>query len=47
MTQNTAYWLAGAIIALLIADAIWLGWQLPYHGGRLLIGVVEWMAFWR
>ena len=47
MTQTVALWIAGVIIALLLADQLWLGWDIPLVVGRQLVVLVEWMAFWR
>ena len=47
MTQTVALWIAGVIIALLLADQLWLDWGIPLAVGRQLVVLVEWMAFWR
>ena len=47
MTHYVALWIAGVILALLLADQLWLGWDIPLVVGRQLVVLVEWMAFWR
>lgn len=47
MTNTTALWIGGAIIALFLADAFVLGWELPTVLGRLFLDVIDWLAFWR
>jgi len=47
MTHHVALWIAGVILALLVADQLWLGWDIPLAVGRQLVVLVEWMAFWR
>lgn len=47
MTNRIALWLGLAILALFLADALVLGWGLPVIIGRLLIRLIDWMAFWR
>lgn len=47
MTQTTALWIAAVILALLAADLLWLGWDIPLAVGRQLVVLVDWMAFWR
>ncbi len=47
MTTPVALALAAALAALLLADHLWLGWDLPVHLGRGLSRLIEYMAFWR
>ncbi|WBU52553.1 hypothetical protein [Paracoccus sp. SCSIO 75233] len=35
------------IVALLIADALWLHWNLPVEVGRRFVALVEYVSFWR
>ena len=36
-----------AIVAVFVADYLFLGWGLPAQIGKLLERVIEWMAVWR
>lgn len=47
MTNGLAIALALLIGALLAADALWLGWNLPVLAGRKLADLIEYLAFWR
>ncbi len=46
MTTKIALWLVAAIVALFVADAFVLNWGLPVIFGRLMISVLDWVAFW-
>ena len=47
MTNGLAIALALVIVALLVADALWLDWNLPVLAGRHLVDLTEYLAFWR
>jgi len=47
MTNTIALWLILALIALFAADYLFLGWDLPVTIGRLLLRLLDWLAFWR
>lgn len=35
------------ILLLLVADALWLHWNLPVRTGRAFVDLVEYLSFWR
>ncbi|WP_168193082.1 hypothetical protein [Rhodophyticola sp. CCM32] len=47
MTNTVAAWLAAVIIAIFAADHFVFDWGLPLILGRLMLGVLDWVAFWR
>lgn len=47
MTNRIAIWLALFIVAVFAADLLFLGVDLHIVLGRLLLRVLEWLAFWR
>ncbi len=47
MTNRVAIWLALVIAAVYAADRIWLHWDLPILIGRYLVGLIDYLAFWR
>jgi hypothetical protein len=47
VTTPVALGLALALVALLVADHLWLGWELPVFLGRQLVRLIEYLAFWR
>lgn len=47
MSTTAALSLAAAIAILLLADHLWLGWDLPVALGRGLADLIEFLAFWR
>jgi hypothetical protein len=46
VTDRIALWLGG-LIALAIAANFLFGWELHLFLGRRLLGLIEWLAFWR
>lgn len=47
MTNNIALVLALLVIGLFVLDAAVLHWNLPLLIGREMVGLVEWLSFWR
>lgn len=47
MSDRVALGLAVAILALVLADALWLGWELPMRALRLFVQTADMMAIWR
>ncbi len=47
MTNRIAIALAALIVALLLADRLWLHLDLPVLAGRMLVESVEYLSFWR
>lgn len=47
MTNTLAAWMAAIIVAVFAADIFYFGWDLHLILGRLLLGILSWMAFWR
>lgn len=47
MTNRIAIALALLILAILVADRIWLGMGLPVLIGRQMNGLIEYLSFWR
>jgi hypothetical protein len=47
MTNTIALWLGAIIIALFIADAVWLEWGLPILIMKQLTILIDWLAVWR
>ena len=46
MTNVVAYWIAGIILAVLVANFA-LGLDLHVFLGRRFLDLVQWVAFWR
>ena len=46
MTNAVAYWIAGLVLAILVANFA-LDWQLHVFLGRRFLDLVQWIAFWR
>jgi hypothetical protein len=47
VTTPVALGIVLAVAALLVADQLWLGWELPVLLGRQLVRLIEYLAFWR
>lgn len=47
MTNTIAFWLGLLIIGLFAADLLVFGWDLHILAGRLLLRLLDWVAFWR
>jgi hypothetical protein len=47
MTNKIALVLALLILALLVLDTTVLHWNLPLLVGREMLGLIEWVSFWR
>ena len=47
MTNTIAFWLGLFIIGLFAADLLVFGWDLHILAGRLLLRLLDWVAFWR
>ena len=47
MTNRIAIALAVLIVALLLADRLWLHLDLPVMAGRMLVESVDYLSFWR
>ncbi|MCF3973894.1 hypothetical protein [Paracoccus salsus] len=47
MTNRIAIALAILIVALLVADGLWLHLDIPVRGGKVLDGAIEYLSFWR
>jgi len=47
MTNTIAFWLALVIAAVFAADLLYFDWDLHIILGRLVLRVIEWVAFWR
>ena len=47
MTNTIAFWLALIIAGVFAADLFYFDWDLHIVLGRLILRVIEWVAFWR
>lgn len=47
MTNRIAIWLGLVVVALLIADRLWLGGAGLLFLARKFDSLIEWLAFWR
>lgn len=47
MTNHIALVLGLLIVALFVADATLLHWNLPIQIGRMVLHLIEWVSFWR
>lgn len=47
MNGKAALFLAIVIVGLFVADAVYLGWDLPTFVGKRLAELIDWIAFWR
>ena len=47
MNTRFALWLGGIIVAIVLADTFYFGWDLWVDAGKLLWRISTWMAFWR
>ena len=47
MTNKLALIIAALIIAILLADQFYFGWDLPVMLGKKLAKLIEYIAFWR
>ncbi|KGJ04097.1 hypothetical protein SAMN04487972_11482 [Paracoccus halophilus] len=47
MTNQIAVILGLMILALFLADALFLGWGLPVLAGKALVSSIEYLSFWR
>ncbi len=47
VTNRVAIWLAVFLIGLVIADRVWLGWDLHLLTGRYIVSWIDYLAFWR
>lgn len=47
MTNSVALTFIALIIALLLADAYFLGWGIPVLAMEQLARLTRWLAFWR
>lgn len=47
MTNTLAFWLALLIAGVFAADLFYFDWDLHIVLGRLVLRVIEWVAFWR
>lgn len=47
MTNRIAFVLAALIVALFVADAFWLHWDLPVYLGKKFADLIEYLSFWR
>lgn len=47
MDNKTALFLAILIVALLVADRYYLGWDVAQVAARETVRLIDWMAFWR
>ncbi len=47
MTNQIAIFLALLVLGLFLADAFFLHWDLPVLLGRELVGLIEYLSFWR
>ncbi|WP_170293918.1 hypothetical protein [Paracoccus limosus] len=47
MTNRIAVFLCLAILALFLADAFFLHWDLPVVLGKRMASLIEYLSFWR
>lgn len=47
MTNGIAIAILALILALFVADHLWLQWQLPLLAARGADGLIEYLSFWR
>lgn len=47
MTTGNVITIFILIVLLLVADAVWLHWDLPLLIGREFVRFVEYLSFWR
>ncbi|MDO5641568.1 MAG: hypothetical protein Q4G26_04165 [Paracoccus sp. (in: a-proteobacteria)] len=47
MSTSNVMWIVGLILLILLADRLWLHWDLPVLVGREFVGFVEYLSFWR
>ena len=47
MNNSIAAWIAAILLALVVADLLFFGWDLHVVVGRELLRVINWLAFWR
>ena len=47
MDNRTALFLAILIVGFLVADYVWLEWDVLNSAARLLVRLMDWLAFWR
>ena len=47
MTNSIALVLALMVLGLFVLDATLLHWNLPLLVGRQMLGLIEWVSFWR
>lgn len=47
MTNTVALVLVLAVLGLIIADHLWLQWQVPLAMARMMDGFIEFLSFWR
>jgi len=47
MDNRTALALALLIVGFLVADRLYLGWEVPQFAAAQMVRLIDWMAFWR
>ncbi|MFD1795436.1 hypothetical protein ACFSC1_05490 [Paracoccus aurantiacus] len=47
MTTRNAITIFVLILLLLLADRLWLHWDLPVFLGKRFVAFVEYLSFWR
>lgn len=47
MTNAIAILIVLAVLSLIVADHLWLQWQVPLAMARTLDGFIEYLSFWR